>query len=34
MSPPEGATVVAEMALVEADGATGGFFDRNGPVRW
>jgi len=34
MTPAEGATIVAEMALVAGDGATGGFFDRNGPVRW
>jgi NAD(P)-dependent dehydrogenase (short-subunit alcohol dehydrogenase family) len=34
MTPAEGATIVAEMALVGDEGATGGFFDRNGPVRW
>lgn len=34
MTPDEGAAVVTEMALIGADGPTGGFFDRNGPVPW
>ncbi len=34
MTPDEGAAIVTQMALVGADGPTGGFFDRSGPVRW
>lgn len=34
MTPEEGAAVVTQMALIDGDGPTGGFFDRNGPVRW
>jgi len=34
MTPEEGAAIVTEMALIDADGPTGGFFDQNGPVRW
>ena len=34
MTPDEGAAVVTQMALISADGPTGGFFDQNGPVRW
>lgn len=34
MSPAEGAQIVADLALIDADGPTGGFFDKDGPVRW
>jgi NAD(P)-dependent dehydrogenase (short-subunit alcohol dehydrogenase family) len=34
MTPDEGAVVVAQMALIDVDGPTGGFFDQRGPVRW
>lgn len=34
MTPDEGAAIAARMALIDADGPTGGFFDQNGPVRW
>ena len=34
MTPDEGAAIVAKMALIDADGPTGGFLDRGGPVRW
>lgn len=34
MTPDEGATVITRLALIDADGPTGGFFDRSGPVRW
>jgi NAD(P)-dependent dehydrogenase (short-subunit alcohol dehydrogenase family) len=30
----EGAEIIVRMALIGADGPTGGFFDRNGPVPW
>jgi NAD(P)-dependent dehydrogenase (short-subunit alcohol dehydrogenase family) len=34
MTPDEGATVITRLALIDADGPTGGFFDQSGPVRW
>jgi NAD(P)-dependent dehydrogenase (short-subunit alcohol dehydrogenase family) len=34
MTPDQGAAIVTRMALVPADGPTGGFFDQEGPVRW
>ena len=34
LTPEEGAAIVTEMALIAADGPTGGFFDQSGPVRW
>jgi NAD(P)-dependent dehydrogenase (short-subunit alcohol dehydrogenase family) len=32
--PAEAAQIVSELALLGADGPTGGFFDHTGPVRW
>jgi NAD(P)-dependent dehydrogenase (short-subunit alcohol dehydrogenase family) len=34
MTPEEGAAIMTRMALIDADGPSGGFFDQNGPVRW
>lgn len=30
----EGAEIIVRMALIGADGPTGGFFDRTGPAAW
>lgn len=34
MTPEEGAAIITRMALLDADGPSGGFFDQNGSVRW
>lgn len=34
MTPDEGSTIVTRLALIDAEGPTGGFFDNAGPVRW
>jgi NAD(P)-dependent dehydrogenase (short-subunit alcohol dehydrogenase family) len=34
MTAEEGAAIITRMALIDADGPSGGFFDQNGPVRW
>jgi NAD(P)-dependent dehydrogenase (short-subunit alcohol dehydrogenase family) len=33
-APDDAARIVSELALIGADGPTGGFFDEAGPVRW
>jgi hypothetical protein len=33
-TPDEGAAIVTQMALIRADGPTGGFFEQAGPVGW
>jgi len=34
ITPADAARVIADLALLGADGPTGGFFDATGPVRW
>jgi NAD(P)-dependent dehydrogenase (short-subunit alcohol dehydrogenase family) len=34
MTPDEGAAIVTQLALIAADGPSGGFFDQKGAVRW
>ncbi|GAA3433946.1 SDR family oxidoreductase [Kutzneria kofuensis] len=33
-TPAQGAKIAVELAVLAADGPTGGFFDENGPVSW
>lgn len=33
-SPEEGARIIAELAMLDKEGPTGGFFDDNGPISW